>query len=96
MLKQVNKNVDALVFADGGHKITPAKYYVGFYVYDDDVEKEITKTEKWINSYEVYTTLELEAGQTLVIIPTTQKEGEEMGFEIHAYSDNKFDITKRK
>jgi len=96
MLRQVNKSVDALVFADGGHRITPSKYYVGFYVYDEDLKSEVTKTEKWINSYDVYMTVEVEAGETVVIIPTTQKEGEEMDYELHAHADTKIELKKRK
>jgi len=96
MLRQVNKSVDALVFADGGHRITPSKFYVGFFVYDENLKKEVNKTEKWINSYDVYMTLELEAGETVAIIPTTQKEGEEMDYELHAYSETKIELKKRK
>jgi len=96
MLRQVNKSVDALVFADGGHRVTPSKYYVGFYVYDEGVKKEINKTEKWINSYDVYMSLNVEAGESVVIIPTTQKEGEEMEYEVHAYSAQKVEIKKKK
>jgi len=96
MLRQVNKSIDALVFADGGHRINASKYYVGFFVYDERIEKEITRTEKWINSYDVYKTLELEEGESVVIIPTTQKEGEEMEYEIHGYSESKIEIKKLK
>jgi len=91
MLRQINKTFDALVFADGGHKITPSKYYVGFFVLSLEM-KDITQTDKWTNSYDVYKFLDLEPGQTVVIVPATQNEGEEMAYEIHAYSDSKITL----
>jgi len=88
MLRQINKSFDALVFADGGHKITGTKFHVGYYVLSLDL-KDITKTDQWVNSYDVYKFLDLDAGQSVIILPTTVNEGEEMAYEVHAYSDSK-------
>jgi len=96
MLRQVNKTLETLVFADGGHKIIPSKYYVGFYVLDVSLGKDITQTEKWCNSYDVYKFLEVEGGESIIILPATQNEGEEMAYEIHAYSDSKITLTQFK
>jgi hypothetical protein len=96
MLRQINKTFDALMFADGGHRITPSKFYVGFYVYNEDVTKILTQTEKWTNSYDVNMFVDLDPGQSVVVIPTTEKEEQEMAYEVHAYSDSKLTLSRKQ
>jgi len=91
MLKQIQKDVSN-IFAEGGERIVPTKYYVGFYVYDSDMENEITKTPQWINSFDVYHRIKLKHGKSVMVIPTTRKEGEQLDFELHCYADGEIDL----
>jgi len=92
MLRQVVKDVAGVFFAEGGHRIVPSKFYVGFFVYLNG--KEHDKTDKWVNSYDVYKFFELEPDKPYNILPCTQKEGQEMEFEIHVYSTGKISLEK--
>lgn len=41
-------------------------------------------------------TLKLEGGKTYTIIPTTQKEGEELEFVVHVYAQTKLAFKQKK
>jgi len=56
--------------------------------------KEVDKTESWVNSFDVYKFLNLETGKTYKIYPCAQKEGQEMEFELLAYSKSKVKLAK--
>jgi len=92
LIKQAIKDVAGVLLPEGGHRIVPSKFYVGFYVFIGD--KEFGKTEKWVNSYDVYKFLDLQAGNTYIIYPCTQKEGQECGFELLAFSKSKIKLEK--
>lgn len=50
MLTQDVKDVGGALFGDSGARITPAKYYLGFFIYDKTCNKLISKTPVWLNS----------------------------------------------
>jgi len=93
VLQQDQKDISN-IFAEGGHRIVPTKFYVGFYLYDEDAENEVTKTPHWLNSFDVYMFTPLKAGKTYTIFPSTRKEGEHMDFELHAFSDKLVNLKK--
>jgi len=95
MLNQKSKDVSGSLFGDGS-RIIPAKYYTGFFVFDKTVNKEVDKTEHWLNSFDVTKVLTLEGGKMFTIVPTTQKEGEELEFVLHAYSQAKVSLKQKK
>jgi len=92
MLKQAIKDVAGVLLPEGGHRIVPSKFYVGFYVLVGD--RELDKTEKWVNSYDVYKFLDLQAGKTYTIYPCAQKEGQEAGFDLQVFSKTKIKLEK--
>jgi len=95
MVRQSLSNVAGALLPDGGgHRIVPSKFYVGFYVFQNKVE--IAKTEKWVNSYDVYKFVHLQGGKTFTVIPCTQKEGQECAFELHAFSTVKFKLEREE
>jgi len=92
MVKQAIKDVAGVLLPEGGHRIVPSKYYVGFYIFVGG--KEFDKTEKWVNSYDVYKFVDLKADVKYKIIPCTQKEGQESGFELVVFSKSKLSLEE--
>jgi hypothetical protein len=92
MLHQKTGDVSAIVFDD--NRIVPAKYYVGMYVLDG--KDEYAKSEKWHNSKDVYLRLTMggDKPSELTVVPSTNKEGEEVQFEMSAHSDSKVSLKK--
>jgi len=95
MLTQKSKDVSGSLFGDGT-RIVPAKFYIGFFVFDKTVNKELDKTAHWLNSFDVTKTFKAEGGKTYTVVPTTQKEGEELEFSLHAHSHTKVSLKQKK
>jgi len=95
MLTQKSKDVSGSLFGEGT-RITPAKFHIGFFIFDKTVNKELDKTAHWLNSYEVVKPFKLEGGKMYTIIPSTQKEGEELEFSLHVFSNAKVSLKARK
>jgi len=95
MLHQKSKDVSAIVFDD--NRIVPAKYYIGMYIMSDDKKEELAKSVKWHNSKEVYLKVDLEGdNKSAIVLPTTVLPGEELEFELFAFSDTKVYLKKAK
>jgi len=95
MLSQKSKDVSGSLFGDGT-RIVPAKFYIGFFLFDKTVNKELDKTVHWLNSFDVLKPLKLEGGKMYTIVPTTQKEGEEVDLVLHAYAHVKLSLKQKK
>jgi len=95
LLTQKSKDVSGSLFGDGT-RIVPAKFYIGFFVFDKTVNQEVDKTAVWLNSFDVTKVLKLEGGKSYTVVPTTQKEGEELEFALHAYSQVKLSLKQKK
>jgi len=95
MLTQKSKDVSGSLFGDGT-RITPAKFHVGFFIFDKTVNKELDKTPHWLNSFDVVKVFKAEGGKMYTIVPTTQKEGEELEFSLHVYSHGKVSLKSKK
>lgn len=111
LLAQKSKDVSGSLFGEGSRSdqpsssriyfsylrsIVPAKFYIGFFIFDKTVNKEVDKTEHWLNSFEVVKNVKLEGGKSYTLIPTTQKEGEELDFSLHAFSNAKLSLKLKK
>jgi len=94
MLHQKSKDVSAIVFDD--NRIVPAKYYIGMYVMSADKKTELAKSAKWHNSKEVYLKVNLEGSDSAIVLPCTVMPGEELEFELTAFSDVKVQLKKAK
>jgi len=95
MLTQKSKDVSGSLFGDGT-RITPAKFHIGFFVFDKTVNKEVDKTPHWLNSYDVVKVFKADGGKMYTIVPTTQKEGEELEFTLHVFSNTKVTLKSKK
>jgi len=71
------------------YQTIPYDLYIGYYLYDGDVEKIIGQVPKWKNAAEVLCDWTLNGKETrqYTIIPTTYKAKEETTFTITVYSD---------
>jgi hypothetical protein len=94
MLHQKSKDVSAIVFDD--NRIVPAKHYIGMYVVSTDKKAELAKSSKWHNSKEVYLKVNLSGdNRTAIVLPCTVMPGEELEFEIIAFSDAKVSLKQK-
>jgi hypothetical protein len=74
----------------------PYDFYIGYYLYDADVEDLIGQSDKWKNALEVMKDWRLNGVERrqYTIIPTTFKAGEETSFTLSVYSDEKKVLLK--
>lgn len=74
-----------------GHKIMPAKFYIGLFVFKG--KKEIIKSDKWHNSKDVYLRVKLAPGEEYTIVPTTRMEKEESDFTLSVFSNAQISLS---
>merc|ERR1712003_306450 len=96
MLSQNVKDVGGALFGDSGARITPAKYHIGYFIYDKTCNKQLGKTEHWLNAVDVHATHTLQGGKQYTIVPATEKEREELSFTLVAASTNKVSLKLKK
>jgi hypothetical protein len=95
MVTQKSKDVSGSLFGEGT-RITPAKFHIGFFVFDKTVNKELDKTPHWLNSFDVVKVIKIEGGKMFTLVPTTQKEGEELEFSLHVFANAKVSLKSKK
>lgn len=78
------------------YQTLPYDFYIGYYLYDADVETCIGQVPKWKNAVEVVCDWTLNGAETrqYTIIPTTFKAKEETSFVLSVYSDEKKVLLK--
>jgi len=74
----------------------PYDFYIGYYLYDADVETSMGQVDKWKNALEVLKDWNLNGvmQRQYTIIPTTFKAGEETTFTLSVYTDDKKVVVK--
>jgi len=76
-------------------EVIPSQLNTGFYILDVN-GKDMLYHTNWMNSSDVFESFKLDTTKRkkFLIIPTTQKEGEESKFALHVYSDHPHTLEK--
>lgn len=85
------------VNTDSDFVVTPYSVFIGFYIYNTELDDNWGQCEKWLNSRDVFQTLDWDGTEKneLVIVPATHKEGTEKGFTITVYCTHKFSFESK-
>lgn len=72
------------------YQVLPYPVFIGFYLYDADVDEKLGESEKWKNAREVYTHFKLstKTRNRFVLIPATFEANQETTFTISVFSDD--------
>jgi len=95
MIQQKTKDVSAIVFIE--NRIMPTKFYIGMHVQDEQ-GTILLKSHTWHNSKDVYLFAKLDSrtNKTLIVIPSTRVQGEELEFTLSVHSNCKISLKKIK